>query len=230
MNNAPAIRSSPDFERVSAELIERARSFPTTILADVSGYSCTLNARVRALSPLMRVTGPALTVEVRPGDNLMLHAALAIARPGDVIIVDGKGNLDTALCGEIMALHAQATGVAGFVVDAAVRDSNELIHGTFPVFAAGTTPCGPSKVLSGRVNWPASVAGVTVRAGDLVVGDADGVVVIRREDVPAVLERAQKKADAEALRKAAIRAGDVRPKWLNAALQSAGALAEGQTL
>jgi regulator of RNase E activity RraA len=230
MNSAPAIRSGPDFERVSAELIERARSFPTTILADVSGCSCTLNARVQALSPLMRVAGPALTVEVRPGDNLMLHAALAIAQPGDVIIVDGKGDLTAALCGEIMALQAQATGIAGFVVDAAVRDSNELMQGTFPVFAAGTNPCGPTKMLCGRVNWPASVAGVAVCPGDLVVGDADGVVVIPREDVPAVLERAQKKADAEELRKAAIRAGDVRPKWLNAALHSAGAFAEGQTL
>lgn len=218
------------YEKVSAELVERAQRFPTTILADVVGRRGTLNARVQGLSPHMKVAGPALTVEVRPGDNLMLHAALAIAQCGDVIIVDGKGDQTAALCGDIMAMQAHATGVAGFVVDAAVRDSSELIRGTFPVFSAGTNPCGPTKVICGRVNWPASVAGVSVNPGDLVVGDADGVVVIPREEVPRVLELAQKKLDAEGERKASIRAGDLRGKWLDAALRAAGALAEGQTL
>ncbi|MCA3186661.1 MULTISPECIES: RraA family protein [unclassified Cupriavidus] len=225
---SPAIRR--DVERVSPELVARASKFQAAILADVVGRRGTLNARVQGLSPAMKVCGPALTVEVRPGDNLMFHVALAIAEPGDVIIVDGKGDQTAALCGEIMATQAQASGVAGFVIDAAVRDSHELGQGAFPVFSAGTNPCGPTKAIGGLVNWPASVAGVAVNPGDLIVGDADGVVVIPREDVPVILELAQKKVDAEARRIAAIKAGDLRPGWLDKELRAAGVLAEGESL
>jgi len=91
-----------DFERVSADVVRRAAEFPSSILADVAGRRGALSGRIAALAPTMRFAGPALTVEVRPGDNLMIHAALAIARPGDVIVVDGKGDLNSALMGEIM--------------------------------------------------------------------------------------------------------------------------------
>ncbi|CAG2139441.1 RraA family protein [Cupriavidus numazuensis] len=225
---SPAIRR--DFERVSPELVERASRFQAAILADVVGRRGTLNGRVQGLSPSMKVAGPALTVEVRPGDNLMFHVALAIAKPGDVIVIDAKGDQTAAMCGEIMATQAQASGIAGFVIDAAVRDSHELANGSFPVFAAGTNPCGPTKALGGLVNWPASVAGVAVNPGDLIVGDADGVVVIPREDVPAILELAQKKLDSETKRIAAIKAGDLRPGWLEGELRKAGVLAEGEVL
>ena len=219
-----------DIERVDAQVVQRAAGFQAAILADVVGRRGTLNARVQGLSPAMKVCGPALTIEVRPGDNLMFHVGLAIARPGDVIVVDGKGDQTAALCGEIMATQAQASGVAGFVIDAAVRDSHELANGAFPVFSAGTNPCGPTKAIGGLVNWPASVAGVAVNPGDLVVGDADGVVVIPREDVAVILELAQKKVDAEARRIAAIKAGDLRPGWLDKELRAAGVLAEGESL
>jgi regulator of RNase E activity RraA len=221
---------SRDFVRVSPELVERASKFQAAILADVVGRRGTLNARVQGLSSTMKVCGPALTIEVRPGDNLMFHVGLAIAKPGDVIVVDGKGDQTAALCGEIMATQAQASGVAGFVIDAAVRDSHELAHGQFPVFSAGTNPCGPTKAIGGLVNWPASVAGVAINPGDLIVGDADGVVVIPREEVPVILELAQKKVDAEAKRIAAIKAGDLRPGWLDKELRAAGVLAEGESL
>lgn len=225
---SPAIRR--EYARVSPELVARASQFQAAILADVVGRRGTLNARVQGLSASMKIAGPALTVEVRPGDNLMFHVALAIAKPGDVIVVDGKGDQTAALCGEIMATQAQESGVAGFVIDAAVRDSHELAHGKFPVFSAGTNPCGPTKAIGGLVNWPASVAGVAINPGDLIVGDADGVVVIPREDVPAILELAQKKVDAEARRIAAIKAGDLRPGWLDGELRAAGVLAEGESL
>ena len=129
----------------------------------------------------MKVCGPALTVEVRPGDNLMIHAALAIAQPGDVIIVDGKSDQTCALIGEIMTTQAQKAGLAGMVLDAAVRDVEALRANGFPVFSVGANPAGPTKFIPGRVNWPISIAGVTVNPGDLVVGDADGVVIIERE-------------------------------------------------
>ena len=219
-----------DFPRVSADLVRRAADLQPAILADVAGRRGALHGRIRPLHPGMKLAGTAFTVEVRPGDNLMFHVALALGKPGDVIVVDGKGDQTAALCGEIMATQAQASGLAGFVIDAAVRDSHELAHGAFPIFSAGTNPCGPTKAIGGLVNWPASVAGVAVNPGDLIVGDADGVVVIPREDVPAILELAQKKVDAEAKRIAAIKAGDLRPGWLDKELRAAGVLAEGESL
>ena len=162
------------YPRVSAELVREAATLPAAILADVYGRRSTLSGRIAALSPAMKVAGPALTVEVRPGDNLMIHAALAIARPGDVIIVDGKADQTCALIGEIMVSQAMAIGVAGMVLDAAVRDVEALRTKGFPVFSFGFNPCGPTKRVSGRVNHPISVGGITVNPGDLVLGDADG--------------------------------------------------------
>jgi RraA family protein len=220
-----------DFERVSPELVDAASRFQAAILADVAGRRGTVHGRVKPLSPKMKIAGPALTVEVRPGDNLAIHAALAIARPGDVIVVDGKGDQSCALIGEIMATQAHAAGVAGFVIDGAVRDAHELANGEFPVFSAGLNPCGPTKGVAGRVNYPVSVGGAAVNPGDLIVGDADGVVVIPRQDVEQILVLAQKKLDAETARIAAIRnGGALRPEWVEKELRAAGMLAEGEAL
>lgn len=214
--------STPEFERVAPELVDRARTFQSAILCDVFGRRGTLNARVQGLDPSMTVAGPAFTVEVRPGDNLMFHVALALARPGDVIIVDGKGDDTCALFGELMVAQSKAAGHAGFVVDAACRDTDTLAGGSFPIFAAGRNPCGPTKGLPGTIARPISVGGTPVQPGDLVVGDADGVVVIPRADVPKVLEAAAKKLAAEKDRLEEIAQGVLISPWLNAALHSAG--------
>ncbi len=214
--------TAPEFERVAPELVDRARAFQSAILSDVFGRRGTLNARVQALHPAMKLAGPAFTVEVRPGDNLMFHVALALARPGDVIIVDGKGDDTCALFGELMAAQSQAAGHAGLVVDAACRDTDTLARGVFPLFAAGRNPCGPTKGLAGTIAKPISVAGAPVQPGDLVVGDADGVVVIPRADVLKVLEAAEKKLADEKRRLEEIAHGELVSPWLNAALRGAG--------
>ncbi|WP_028998861.1 RraA family protein [Azohydromonas australica] len=212
----------PAFERVSPELVERAKKFQSAILCDVFGRRGTLNARVQALNPAMQVAGPAFTVEVRPGDNLMFHVALALAQPGDVIIVDGKGDDTCALFGELMVSQAEAAGLAGFVVDAASRDTDTLADGKFPIFAAGRNPCGPTKGLGGTFCKPISVAGVPVQPGDLVLGDADGVVVIPRADVERVLQAAEKKQADEKVRLEEIARGELVSPWLHDALLAAG--------
>lgn len=224
----PAIRR--DIQRVSPDLVRAASQFQAAILADVGGRRGALGGRIAPLSPRMKVAGPAFTVELRPGDNLMFHAALALAQPGDVIVVEGKGDRSAALCGTIMTTQAQASGLAGFVVDAAVRDSDEIIESGFPVFSVGTNPNGPTKGLPGRVNWPVSLAGVTVNPGDLIVGDADGVVVVPRENVAEILVLAQQKVDAEARRIAEIKAGKLGAPWLADALRAAGVLPAGESL
>ncbi|MBK0095896.1 RraA family protein [Erwinia sp. S63] len=219
-----------NISRVTPEEVQQAAEYQAAILADVAGRRGTLHGRIKPLSPQMKVAGPAITVEVRPGDNLAIHAALAIAQPGDVIVVDGKGDLSCALLGEIMATQAEASGIAGIIIDGAVRDADMLSKQSYPVFAAGLNPCGPTKLIPGRVNHPISVAGAQIQAGDLVVGDVDGVVVIPRDEVQAIIALAKKKLDGETLRIAAIRAGDTRAPWLENALRQAGMLAEGETL
>ena len=216
--------------RVSPEQVKQAAEFQAAILADVAGRRGTLHGRVKPVAATMKVAGPAITVEVRPGDNLAVHAALAIAQPGDVIVVDGKGDISCALIGEIMTTQAKASGIAGIIIDGAVRDADALSENGFPVFSAGLNPCGPTKSIAGRVNFPISVAGAAIQPGDLIVGDVDGVVVLPREAVPALLELAQKKLDGETKRIAAIRNGDVRAPWLENALRAAGMLADGETL
>ena len=201
------------FDRVSAEDVRRAAEYQAAILADVAGRRGTLHGRIKPLAPHMSVAGPAITVEVRPGDNLAIHAAMAVAQPGDVLIVDGKGDLNCALLGEIMATQAQASGIAGIIIDGAVRDADTLSKGHYPVFSAGLNPCGP-----------------TVQAGDLVVADIDGVVVIPRDEVQEVIALAKGKLEMETRRLAAIREGDLRPHWLDDALRKAGMLEDGETL
>jgi regulator of RNase E activity RraA len=220
-----------DFERVDATVVRQAGDFASSILADVAGRRGALHGRIAPLSASMRFAGPALTVEVRPGDNLMIHAALAVARPGDVIVVDGKGDLGAALMGEIMSRQAMALGVAAVVIDGAVRDSEAIRAMGFPMFAAGLNPNGPTKNIAGRLNHPISVGGVAVRPGDLVVGDADGVTVVPREQAACLLPLAAQKVAAETRRIADIESRRaLRPAWLDAALRDAGVIGEGQTL
>ena len=220
-----------DFERVDASVVEQAAQFPSSILADVAGRRGALHGRIAPLAPSMRFAGPALTVEVRPGDNLMIHAALAIAKPGDVIIVDGKGDLSSALMGEIMSQQAVALGVAAVVIDGAVRDSEAIRELGFPMFAAGLNPNGPTKSVAGRLNHPISIGGVSVKPGDLLVGDADGVTVIEREKAAAMLPLAAEKVAAETKRIADIKSRKaLRPGWLDGALRSAGVIGQGETL
>ena len=232
MSQAPAL---PDviktIDRVEPAVVAGAAQFASSILADVAGRRGALHGRIAPLAPTMKFAGPALTVEVRPGDNLMIHAALALAKPGDVIVVDGKGDLGAALMGEIMCQQAVALGVAGVVIDGAARDSEAIRALGFPMFAAGLNPNGPTKSVPGRLNHPISVGGVTVHPGDLVVGDADGVTVIERDKAAAMLPLAAEKVDAENKRIAGIKSGKaLRPAWLDGALIAAGVLKEGESL
>ncbi|MCK6403588.1 MAG: RraA family protein [Sphaerotilus natans subsp. sulfidivorans] len=220
-----------DFERVDADVVAQAAGFASSILADVAGRRGALHGRIAPLAPSMRFAGPALTVEVRPGDNLMIHAALALARPGDVIVVDGKGDLSSALMGEIMSQQAVALGVVAVVIDGAVRDAEAIRALGLPMFAAGLNPNGPTKSVAGRLNHPVSVGGVTVRAGDLVVGDADGVTVVEREKAAALMPLAAEKVAAETQRIADIQSRKaLRPAWLDGALRAAGVIGDGEAL
>lgn len=219
-----------DFPRVPADIVAQAAAFQPAILADVAGRRGALSGRIRALHAGMSLAGTALTVEVRPGDNLMIHAAIALAKPGDVLVIDGKGDLSSALMGTIMMTACRKLGLAGVVIDGAARDSLEIIEMGYPVFAAGTNPNGPTKNIGGRIGHPVSVGGVTVCPGDFIIGDNDGVVVVERDKIAGLIPAAAKKVQDEAARIAAIEAGDTAAKWLAGALRNAGVLREGETL
>jgi 4-hydroxy-4-methyl-2-oxoglutarate aldolase len=219
-----------EFERVPADVVRQAGEYQAAIIADVAGRRGALNGRIRPVSSRMKLAGPAFTVEVRPGDNLMIHAAMAMAKPGDVLVIDGKGDLGAALMGTIMMTACKQLGLAGVVIDGAVRDTLELEEMGFPVFAAGANPNGPTKNVPGRIGHPVSVGGVTVRPGDFVLGDADGVVVVEREKIASLVPQAAKKVADESARIAAIKQGDTAAKWLLPALRTAGVLTEGEAL
>lgn len=217
-----------DFVRVDADLVKQASNYQASILADVAGRRGTFSSRIAPLAPSMRIAGPALTVEVRPGDNLMIHAAMSLAKPGDVLIIDGKGDETCALMGEIMVSQCMALGIAGVVIYGSVRDTDAIRELGFPMFAVGANPNGPTKLVPGRVNWPVSVGGTVVNPGDLIVADADGVVVVETSKAASVVAQAAKKVADETARIAGIRSGkQLRPSWLDDALAKAGVVIEG---
>lgn len=219
-----------DFARVSPDVVTQAARYQAAILADVAGRRGTID-RVAPLDPGMRLAGPAFTVEVRAGDNLMIHAAMAMAKPGDILVIDGKGDTSCALMGALMINGCKVLGLGGLVIYGAIRDTDELRELGFPVFAAGVNPNGPTKFIPGRINWPVSVGGIAVNPGDLVVGDADGVVVVEREKAASLLPLAAKKVADEGKRMDDILAKRaLRPGWLDASLRAAGVLREGETL
>ncbi|RYF70877.1 MAG: RraA family protein [Comamonadaceae bacterium] len=191
----------------------------STLLADVGAPA--MHGRIKPLAPGMRVRGRALAVSVPPGDNLAIHAALSVAQPGDVLVVDGGGYVERALMGGIMTTQAHALGLAGVVIDGAMRDVQELVALGLPVFAAGLHPAGPFKNGDGTVNAPIVCAGVAVCSGDWIVGDDDGVVVVPPAQQDALLAAGRSKLAREQARIAAIARGELTPGWLAQTLANA---------
>jgi 4-hydroxy-4-methyl-2-oxoglutarate aldolase len=176
---------------------EFAKLSPTSI-ADTLTRDRVMDIGIRPLWPGMpRVAGPAYTVRCAPGDNLMLHAAIYRAAPGDVIVVEA-GDVDYAVAGGNVCAVAQRRGVAAFVVDGVIRDVAEARERAFPILARGVIPIPGAKDTLGALGGPVRVGGVEVRPGDLVVGDEEGVVVVAAARAAAILEVARTRADRDA--------------------------------
>ena len=186
----PGFRIVKSIDRPDELLVEQFRGLAAANISDVQGRQYTLDARIKPTYQSMpSVCGPAITVKARPGDNLVAFKAIEIAQPGDVIVIAGAFDMTYSVWGGIMSSMAKAKGIAGLVTDALVRDVVQTRGVAFPVFAIGLTPAGPTKEGAGEVNAPISCGGVVVFPGDVIVGDEDGVVVVRKEDAADVLQR-----------------------------------------
>lgn len=223
-------RSPPALHRIhaaprppEAALVATLRACATADLADAGSDVAVLRdlpARHRAAGVLC---GPALTVRVPAGHNLLIHHAIDLARPGDVIVIDAGGDIERALIGELMTRWAHRRGVAGFVVDGAVRDLHHLRQGPLPVYARALSPRGPARAGGGEIHGQARVGGAVVRAGDLIVGDLDGVVCVPPPVAAAAIEACRQREAAERATRAAIDDGSLSRAWVAAALAQAAA-------
>jgi RraA family protein len=220
-------RVLPVRRRVDAQWIEKFRALPVANVSDVMSRMMAGGAALHSMYAGGRMVGPAVTVKTRPGDNLMVHKALDIAEPGDIVVVDAGGDLTNAIIGELMVAHAAQRGLGGIVIYGAIRDSEEIAEGDFPVFAAGVTHRGPYKDGPGEVNVPIAIDGMVIEPGDLVCGDADGLLAVPFDQVEAIHADAARKHEAETRQMENIKAGRNDRAWVNAALEKLGCKIEG---
>jgi regulator of RNase E activity RraA len=208
--------------KVDQAMVDRFRSLPVANVSDVMARMVAGGSRLRPLHAGGILAGPAVTVKTRPGDNLMIHKALDIAEPGDVVVVDAGGDLTNALIGELMLAHAEKRGLAGIVINGAVRDYGAIRVGSYPVFAAGVTHRGPYKDGPGEVNVTIAIDGMVIEPGDLILGDDDGLVSVPFALVDEIYQAARKKHEAETKQMEAIGLGRNDRSWVDATLQRLG--------
>lgn len=208
---------------VDSQTVEAFRQLP---VANVSDCMSRLYAAPAGLKPIhthqTTLAGPALTVRTRPGDNLLLHHAIDSAAPGDVIVVDAGGETSIAIMGELMAGIAAKNQVAGIVIYGAIRDALELQKLGLPVYALGVTHRGPYKDGPGSMNTSISLGGMPVEPGDLILGDADGVLCVPLNETVQLLAAAREKYAAEQAELEAIAAGTVDRSWVVQTLKARG--------
>lgn len=219
--SSPGFRILPRKE-TDAALVELFRGLPASIISDnLNRLTGTWELPPRH-KPGVALLGPALTVRVREGDNLMIHKALQLGKPGDVLVVDGAGALERALFGDIMKNVAKMRGFAGIVIDGAIRDAAAYREDSWPCYARGVCHRGPYKDGPGEINVPVSISGMVVSPGDIVVGDDDGVVFITPAEAREVAAASRRKADAEAKTLASIAQRSYDDKWIDEALKAKG--------
>ena len=214
-------------ERKKKVALDIAKEFLRLPVANVSDSMWRLTAggsRLRPMHKSGQMAGPALTVKSRPGDNLMLHKAIDMAEPGDIIVCDAGGDLTNSLMGELMLAHAMKRGVGGFVLDGAVRDVEAFLDVNLPVFAAGVSHRGPYKDGPGEINVSVAIDGMVIEPGDLVIGDWDGVLSIPLDDVESILKKTNEKQAAEAVDMAKIEAGEWDRSWVDKTLKDRGCI------
>lgn len=188
-------RHEVSFEILPEEVLDGFVGLASSLVGDAMNREQVMAAAIKPIAAGMRLRGQARTVNAMAGDNGIIHAAIPHVRPGEVLVVNGMGVEDVAIWGEVMTRAAQEQGIAGIVLDGAVRDVADLREMGFPVFCRSAVPRGPHKGFGGTIDSSVACAGVTVSPGDLVIGDDDGVVVVPLDQVRTV-QAAAKEAQA----------------------------------
>jgi regulator of RNase E activity RraA len=214
LTNLRAILQPP--RRVSPETVEKFRGIPAAVISDCMSRLTAGGARLRPMHAGGTVlAGPAYTVKTRPGDNLFVHKAIDSALPGDIIVVDAGGELTNSIMGEMMLTHSETRGIAGVIVDGAIRDLGHVQNHTFPVFAAGVTHRGPYQTGPGEINVAVAIDGMVIEPGDLIIGDEDGFICIPFDMTERVYGEASKRLEGENAQRDRVRNGTVDRKWID---------------
>ena len=195
------------FHRPNPSLIQSFTGLGVATVYEAAGRVGSVNPGIKPLAPGVRILGPAFTVICHPQDNLMLHKALQLAQPGDVLVTSTSGHFHAGYWGGLMATSAMTKGIAGLAIDGCVRDSAEIVQMGFPVFSRGTCIRGTTKGVLGKINHPLLFGEVVVHPGDLVLGDDDGMVVIPQAEIEKVLEASNRRVEAEKVKAGKLRQG-----------------------
>ena len=210
------------WERTDRTYVNDFAQLPASVVSDVMSRHYAAGSQLRPMHKNGVVCGPALTVKTRPGDNLMIHKAIEMAQPGDVIVVDAGGDLTNSLMGELMLAHAIKRQVAGFVLNGAIRDAEAFLERNLPVYAAGITHRGPYRDGPGEIGFPVSFNSMPIEAGDLILGDFDGIVSVKKADLETVLIAARKKLASEIKQMKQTEDGSVDKSWIDHVLKEKG--------
>ena len=219
LNPGPGFRIRTDFPRLDVPLMQDLMQFETPDISDLLNRLYAIDPEIRCLSGNYRICGPVCTVKVFPGDNLMVHKALDIARPGDVVVVDGSGSRANALIGDIICTKAKHRGIQGFAIDGLIRDLPGIRELGFPVFARGTTPIGPLHRGPGEINFPIACGGTVINPGDVIVGDDAGLVVVPKDIVQDVVDRLSAQREGNRAYLSSVRRGEFSNAWVDNLLE-----------
>jgi regulator of RNase E activity RraA len=215
LHPGPGFRICLDFPRLDIDTVTGFRDFATPEISDQLNRLYAIDSEIRPLSGVGRsLVGLACTVRVYPGDNLMVHKALDVARPGDVVVIAASGGRSNAVLGDIVSTKARHRGIAGYIVDGLIRDLPG-IPSDFPVYARGTTPMGPLHRGPGEINYPVACGGVVVNPGDVIVADDAGIVVVPQQVAHELLARLRAQAEGQAAYFAAVERGDFSNAWVD---------------
>ncbi|MZR12500.1 RraA family protein [Maritimibacter sp. DP07] len=212
------------FRRPDPEIVAGFEPFESTDISDSLNRLYTMGEAIHNVVNDAPLLGPACTVKVYPGDNLMVHKILDIAQPGDVVVVDGSGSMNAALIGDLVANKARHRGIAGFIIDGLVRDLPGLRECGLPIYARGVTPFGPLHRGPGEVNYPVSCGGIVVKPGDVIRADLSGVTVVPRDWSGEILKRLEAGREALAKYTDDVKRGVFSNAWVDDQLEASGCL------
>ncbi len=212
-------RIKTHIDRPDKKLVKLFSGMPVANIDDCMNRTACLDSGLRPYNK-SKLLGCALTVRCTSGDNLMMHKALDMAQPGDIIIVSSEGAQLRATCGEIMVRYAMSRGIAGFIIDGCIRDADEIAEIDFPVYARGAIPNGPYKNGPGEIGFPIAIGGVVINPGDILVGDGDGIAVINPADAEELAAETKKVTAKETKIMADVTAGKGMDRaWVDKALE-----------